>query len=443
MIRKGCTVYDIDINNKEDYVVLLNYDSEETAQGYVKYRIVNDNPLKISLSEVWIDDKLRDTSLKKMIQYAVEQVYDIGGEIIAGCREVEEFMREMEDEQQEIEKKKYLREIEPQGNDGSKKLIVDEEYSFIEYPVREAVRRMNESGIKTIMSSSNKDDVEANGKNENTFGDNIFIMANSHFSIGNGYAWIMIDYASLSEKLKQRVIELNSGNIEIPISDRAKVYFNTNCTANGCKQTQSELIKFYRVLQKHPSEVSESFLHIEYEITKLEDEITKLEIEKKKFVEENKGKRGVYIFGRQRELSEKKRRLDKYRREKARRERLSDEDKYFEDNMTPLYHENSLGYNGADYKAVVLRYPVGEDTTVEEVQQYYQELLKLLLKERDKGTDRTQTDTRLTDCEKSTQELGIETIPELRDAKFMDETEAVVKTMIEKKKEKIGDSQDK
>lgn len=443
MIREGCTIYDININNEEDYVVLLNYDSEEeTAQGYVKYRVVNDNPLKVALSEIWIDDELKSTSLKKMIQYAVEQVYDIGGEIIAGCKEVEDFMRKMEEEQQEIEKKKYLREIEPQGNDGSKKLIVDSEYSFIEYPVREAVRRMNESGMKTIMSSSNKDDVEGCGKEENTLSEHIFIWKNSHFSIGNGYAWIMIDYESLSEELKQRVIELNRGDIEVTISDKTKEYFNTNCTANGCKQTQGELIKFYRVLQKHPNEVSELFPQIEDEMTKLEDEIAKLEIEKKKFEEETRGKKRI-IWGRLKEFREKHRKLDEYRKEKARHDQLSDEDKYFEDNMTSLYHENSLGYNGVDYKAVVFRYPVGEETTVEEVQQYYQELLNLLLKERNKNTNKTQTDAFSIDYRKNTQELGIETIPELKDTKFMDETEATMETTINEKKEKTGESQDK
>ncbi len=428
MIREGCTIYDIDIRNKEDYVVLLNYDNEEeTAQGYVKYRIVNDNPLKISIAEVWLDDELsiddglKSNFLKKMIQYALEQVYEIGGEVVDGCKEVEDFIKEMKDEQQEIENKKYLREIEPQGNDGSKKLIVDSEYSFIEYPVREAVKRMNQSGMKTIMSSSNKDDVENGGQKETTFDEHIYIGQNTHFSIGNGYAWIMVDYARLSNELKQKIIDLNSSKIAAPLSDTAKTYFNENCMANGCEATQSELIKFYRVWQKRPTEVTETFPHrddLDAKITQLKREIEEIQKEAAEL--------HAKLY-KTRELKDKKGKLYAYIREKERCDRLSDEDKYFEDNMTTLYHENSLGYNGADYKAVVFRYPVGEDTTIEEVKQYYQELINIILRERNK------------DDKKDTQELGKETIHELEDTKYMEETETTINEM----QEDIENSQNK
>lgn len=376
MKRKGCTIWDINRDVEENYLVLLNYDQEEeTAEGYVMYKITNRYPFEVSLSKVWIGDDVEDDKfwLNKMMECALEQIYEVGAKPVAGCKEAEEYMKQLKIKEQENEEKVYLREIEPQTNDGSKKLAIDSEYLFIEYPVRAAVKEMNRSGMRTIMSSSNKEDVEGCGHIEANDNGNIYISQNTHFPIGNGYAWIMVDYRTLSKEIKQNIIDLNGGKVKIPISDKAKSYFEENCTANECEMAQNELVKFYRVRQMSPSEDQDkfpSYSKMAEEIESMEEEYRRAEV----IIAERRKKFSISPTLRKK--------LFKYKAEMERYKALSDEDKYFEANMTGLYHENSLSYNGNDYKAVVFRYPVGEDTTVEEVQQYFQELIRLLVRER-------------------------------------------------------------
>ena len=134
MKRKGCTIWDINRNVEENYLVLLNYDQEEeTAEGYVMYKITNQDPFEVSLSKVYMDDDVEDDKfwLNKMMECAIEQIYEVGVKPVAGCKEAEEYMKQLEIKEQENEEKVYLREIEPQANDGSKKLAIDSEYLFI------------------------------------------------------------------------------------------------------------------------------------------------------------------------------------------------------------------------------------------------------------------------------------------------------------------------
>ena len=69
------------------------------------------------------------------------------------------------------------------------------------------------------MSSANLEDAKSADIPEKS-GDVLYIGQNTHFSIGNGYAWIMIDWESLSPDNKQKFI---NGDI---VFDKVKYSYN-------------------------------------------------------------------------------------------------------------------------------------------------------------------------------------------------------------------------
>ena len=192
----------------------------------------------------------------------------------------------------------------------------------IELPVRDACSKLNQKGIKTLMSSANQQDVEKRYEKIKSYSN----FANEHYNIGNGYAWIMIDWETLTLENKRILINLKLGNISIPLTEKEKNNLIHNCKLNNINPSQSELIAFFEV-------VDERVLH------------------------ENRD-----IIGQLSKDSEEDICFDKYRRGYA--------------------CINSLCNHGFDFRVVVLRYPIDEETTISDVIKYFSMIVNQLVDQR-------------------------------------------------------------
>lgn len=118
-----------------------------------------------------------------------------------------------------------ISEIEPIKNRGVN--LIDEADSsdiidrIIELPLRRACRIFRQKGIITIMSSANKNNIVLENQKviekEDLRGRELFLDSPTFEDAGKGYAWIMIDYDSLSDENKDWLFNLevrqdSSGN---------------------------------------------------------------------------------------------------------------------------------------------------------------------------------------------------------------------------------------
>lgn len=87
----------------------------------------------------------------------------------------------------------------------------------IEKPVRKACNLLNKHGINTFMSSANKYNVESKDKPVDL--DKLYIGNCDPWVIGNGYAWIMLDWNKLNDTNKHFFINEVNNN-----SDFIKLY---------------------------------------------------------------------------------------------------------------------------------------------------------------------------------------------------------------------------
>ena len=191
-------------------------------------------------------------------------------------------------------------------------------YMCIESPVRNACMSLNEMGITTLMSSANKIDVESRNQKIDRFQN----YGGEHFNIGNGYAWIMIDWETLSQDNKQKLIMLNNGTIPIELSDKEKTNLVHNCEINNFIVSQKELVSFFQIISVRLLSIGDRSL-------------LKLETN-------------------------------------------SEEEKYFEQNRHGYVCNNSLCNHGDNYRTVVIRYPLDESTTISQVDNYFKNIIKYL-----------------------------------------------------------------
>lgn len=108
--------------------------------------------------------------------------------------------------------KMYIRDIEPIG-DASVNLLEDSSDiidKIIELPLREACRIFKEKGIQTVMSSANKTNLVLKGEKvieKEDLGNNP-LETHLFLEAGKGYAWIMLNFNSLSKENKDLLFEL-------------------------------------------------------------------------------------------------------------------------------------------------------------------------------------------------------------------------------------------
>lgn len=87
--------------------------------------------------------------------------------------------------------------------------IIDE---IIEEPLRKACRDLRYKGIETVMSSANRNNLLKEGEKklekEDVKGKELFLDAPTYESAGKGYAWIMINYNTLSDENKEELFAI-------------------------------------------------------------------------------------------------------------------------------------------------------------------------------------------------------------------------------------------
>lgn len=154
-----------------------------------------------------------------------------------------------------------------------------------------------------------------------------YIGNGEHYTIGNGYAWILVDYSTLGSANKDVVNKMNAGEIPIELDSNAKECLENNCSVNGVTVSQRELVKFYRTIKVPFKNLIKKF--------------TPKELEPR-----------------------------------------SEEEEYFTQNHKVLYH--SVGLPN-DAVLVALRYPLNEKTTIDDVRKYYDRLITKLDKNKPFG----------------------------------------------------------
>lgn len=109
-----------------------------------------------------------------------------------------------------------ISEIEPIGNAGVNLLKqegIDMIDTIVELPLRSACKLFREKGIETLMSSANKNNILRSGEKviekEDVYGTIEKRFENHTFlEAGIGYAWIMINFDSLSDENKDLIFRL-------------------------------------------------------------------------------------------------------------------------------------------------------------------------------------------------------------------------------------------
>ena len=148
------------------------------------------------------------------------------------------------------------------------------------------------------------------------------LRGDGHFNIGNGYAWVMIDWASLSQENKQLFMQLNSGEIQIPLTETEKVSFEHNCKLNQFPFKQSGLVKFFEIVDYYKL---------------VNGQITPNQLPQS-----------------------------------------SPEDTYFDSVKSGYVVDNFLLNHGLDFRAVVIKCPIDETTKASDVNKYFNFIVQKL-----------------------------------------------------------------
>lgn len=110
----------------------------------------------------------------------------------------------------------YIRDIEPIGDIGVE--LLDKENAeeiidrIIEEPLKKPIKVFYNKGIRTVMSSANKNNIVPKGEKpknkEDVKSGYLFLDGSTFEDAGVGYAWIMLDFDILSDKNKEMLFRL-------------------------------------------------------------------------------------------------------------------------------------------------------------------------------------------------------------------------------------------
>ena len=213
----------------------------------------------------------------------------------------------------------YIRDIKPIDYFGINLLNIESPEAImeniIEEPLKKPCKTFYKKGIRTVMSSANKNNIVQVSKKKKDLVPEIYLDASTFEDAGKGYAWIMLDFDSLSDENKDTLFQLEE-----------KVDENGN-------KVGEEAIWFV-----HPTKIG----NIDYMM---------------------KTGRISYDL------------VDSSISDEASAEKVKVDPRYkkFEDKAVILTYNNRYPSN-----TVILRRPVGEETTVEEVEDYFMQIAELL-----------------------------------------------------------------
>lgn len=138
-----------------------------------------------------------------------------------------------------------VKDIHPIDEDSKQISSMEDLSSICELPVLEACKVFFNLGIQTIMSSGNKNNVlRANNPRPIYSSENV--PDKNDFSYGYGYAWIMLDYDSLNPHNREVVNSLcNNESCDIidGLNDSAKETFFHRCKVDEVLPTDKQLIQ--------------------------------------------------------------------------------------------------------------------------------------------------------------------------------------------------------
>lgn len=202
----------------------------------------------------------------------------------------------------------------------------------IEKPIRKVCTDLSKNGLKTLMSSANKENISS--RNNSVDETKIYIGQDEPWVIGNGYAWIMLDWDQLNDENKQYLISIRNNETDLNLNQNEIKNLKHNSELNGKKETQEELIKFYEYVDI-PKEIA---LSSDFDSKKLDD-MKFPSLPNDAFYDSNK----VYLLG-----------------------------------------HNSLNnhlQNGSNhFRTVVIRYPMDETTTIKDVENFYSKISLNMIK---------------------------------------------------------------
>ena len=212
-------------------------------------------------------------------------------------------------------------EVDSIANDSEKVRDPDDLSRLVELPLLESCKIFLSLGVKTIMSGCNKRNVfnkDIPRRKNVTFADGI----TRDWSFSNGYGWIMIDFLTLSPVNQEFVLSLcdeNNFSLVEELSENARRAFLDLCALNGTTPSNKELVELVTIPKVSGTLPQQLILHYE------NIEATNPKLDNPRFVEFYQKKHTLFV--------------------------------------TPY-----ISYG------VILKYPLNEETTVEEVNDYFVEL---------------------------------------------------------------------
>lgn len=134
-----------------------------------------------------------------------------------------------------------IRDVEPNDYRGINLLNIDKPESLmeriIEAPLLKACKIFKDKGVETVMSSANKNNLLKSGEKpkekEDVYGNGQqwFLNHPIYEDAGRGYAWIMLNFQTLSEENRQWLFSLEErkGEKGEPVGEKAVWFIEPNC----------------------------------------------------------------------------------------------------------------------------------------------------------------------------------------------------------------------
>lgn len=233
----GILEYVIKSNDDEYYHQILYTLPFYTRKIEIDGVLYVDDRFKTLVSNPEICKELSKETLDMVIKDAISFITTRGK--LLDINPNDEYLNEFINKNDNCE---YVKDIEILPFDGQ--IELDDEVMqklCIEKPVRSVCKYLTSNGINTIMSSANKYNVES--KNKSVDENKLYIGQNDDWTIGNGYAWIMLDWNELSNSNKQHFIDAVKNN-----SDYVKLYEYIDVPREVASQYDYDHLKMFEGL---------------------------------------------------------------------------------------------------------------------------------------------------------------------------------------------------